>query len=86
MKGLRELCPSIQLVFLFDFVEAFVCFVGFLSGKSAVSVAALIKARAIEEVAIPVREEKLAYLTMTLRRCWLSFSFQDLKIGNGSHN
>ena len=76
MKGLRELYPSMQLVFSFDFAEASVCFVGFLSGKSAVSVATLIKARAKDEVAIAVREEELALLTMTLGLCWLSYSFQ----------
>ena len=74
MEGLRELYPWIQLVFSFDFAEAFVCFVGFLSGKSAISVTTLIKARAKDEVAIQVREEELAFLTMTLGLSWLSYS------------
>ena len=76
MKRLRELYPSIWLVFSFDFVEASVCFVGFLSGKSAVSVAALIKAKATDEATILAREDVLAYLTVILRRCWLSYSSQ----------
>ena len=67
MKDLRELYPSIQLVFSFDFAEVFVCFVGFLSGESAVSVAAVIKGRAIDEATILVRKEELAYLTTLLR-------------------
>ena len=64
MKGLRELYPSIQLVFSLDFAEAFVCFVGFLSGEWAVSVAALIEGKATDEAATPVRGEGLLYLTI----------------------
>lgn len=68
MKGLRELYPSIQLVFSFDFAEVLVCFVGFLSGKSAVSVANL--------KLLFQSEDELEYLTMTLELRWLSYSFQ----------
>ena len=76
MKGLRELYPSIHLVLPFDFAEAFVCFVGFLSGESAVSVADLIKGRAIDEATIPVKEEVLVDHTMILKRYWLGYTSQ----------
>ena len=54
-------------MFTFDFAEASVCFVGFLSGKSAVSVAALIKAKATDEATFLAGEDELAYLTVILR-------------------
>ena len=51
-------------MFSFGFAEAFVCFVGFLGGESAVSIAAQMKGKAIDEAAIPVRKNGLVYLTL----------------------
>ena len=67
-------------MFSFDFAEAFVCFVGFLSGESAVSVAALIEGRAVDEAATPVRGEDLLYLTIIIEMIWIDLMFSRLKI------
>ena len=86
MKDLRELYPSIQLVFSFDFAEVFVCFVGFLSGESAVSVAAVIKGRAIDEATISSQKGRAGISYNAVKMMLVEFFFSGLKIGNGSHN
>lgn len=73
-------------MFSFGFAEAFVCFVGFLGGESAVSIAAQMKGKAIDEAAIPVRKNGQVYLTIILRFIWIELFFSRLQSRDGSHN